>query len=110
MLATTLIYLSGLVLCMAAGVAITALVTPQGRWLTPAAPAAGAACLVVLAHLLGFFLAGATAVLLACVVLIPLFGIAVWRRSAPLREAVALTRGELGVLVLGAVVGMLFLL
>jgi hypothetical protein len=110
MLATTLIYLSGLALCMASGVAITALVMPQGRWLTPAAPAAGAACLVVLAHLLGFFLAGATAVVLACVALVVLFGVAVWRRSTPLRETVALTRGELLVLALGALVGFLFLL
>jgi hypothetical protein len=110
MLATTLIYLSGLGLCIAAGVAVTALATPQGRWLTPAAPAAGAAGLVVLAQLLGFFLAGATAVVLSCVVLVVLFGVAVWRRSAPLRETVALTRGELLVLALGALIGFLFLL
>ena len=110
MLATTLIYLSGLALCMAAGVAITALVTPQGRWLTPAAPAAGAACIVVLAHVFGFFLAGATAVVLALVVVAALLGVGLWRRDSPLRAAIALSRGELLALVLGAVVGMLFLL
>jgi hypothetical protein len=119
MLATSMIYLLGLGLCFVAGVAITALVQPQGRWLTPATPAAGAAVIIVLAFALGFLLPGSTAAVLVCVAIVLLLALGLWRRLArsergPLREelrgAFALSPGEWLVLVLGGVAGMLLLL
>jgi hypothetical protein len=118
MLATLMIYLSGLGLCLVAGVAITALARPQGRWLSPSAPAAGAAVIIVLAYAFGFLLPGSTAAILVCVAIVILLALGVWRRLArtergPLREelrgALALTAGEWLVLVLGAAAGMLLL-
>ena len=53
MFATILIYAAGLLLCLVSGAALSALADPQGRWLTPATPAAGAAFIVVLLCLLG---------------------------------------------------------
>jgi len=118
MLATSMIYLLGLALCLVAGVAITALVQPQGRWLTPAAPAAGAAVIIVLAFAFGFLLPGSAAAILVCVAIVILLALGMWRRlasseRAPLREmrgALALTAGEWLVLVLGGAAGMLLLL
>ena len=118
MLATSMIYLLGLALCVVAGVAITALVQPQGRWLTPAAPAAGAAVIIVLAFGFGFLLPGSVAAVLVCVAIVVLFALGVWRRLArsergPLREelsgALALSPGEWLALALGAAAGMLLL-
>jgi hypothetical protein len=108
MLATTLIYLSGLALCMAAGVAITALVLPQGRWLTPATPASGAALIIVLAYLFGFLLPGSTAAVLVLVALAALLVFALWRRRAALADLLP-GAGEWLVLVLGGASGLLVL-
>jgi hypothetical protein len=108
MLATTLIYLSGLALCMAAGVAITALVMPQGRWLTPATPAAGAALIIVLAYLFGFLLPGRTAAVLVLVALAALLVFGLWRRRAALLDLLP-SSGEWLVLVLGGASGLLVL-
>ncbi len=119
MLATSMIYLLGLALCLVAGVAVTALVQPQGRWLTPAAPAAGAAVIIVLAFAFGFFLPGATAAILVGFAVVILFALGVWRRLArtergpvrqELRGALALSAGEWLVLLLGAAAGMLLLI
>ena len=38
MFATTLIYVIALALCLVAGVAVAATISPRGRWLTPATP------------------------------------------------------------------------
>lgn len=118
MLAISLIYLTGLGLCIVAGVAITALLQPQGRWLTTAAPAAGAALIIVLAFALGFLLPGSTTAVLVCVVIAVILAGGVWRRRAggervsmreDLRGALAPSRGELLALALGAAAGLLLL-
>jgi hypothetical protein len=119
MLATSTIYLLGLALCLCAGVGITALVQPQGRWLTPAAPASGAAVIIVLSFAFGFLLPGSTTAILVCVAIGVLLALGVWRRLAraerallrpELRGALAISAGEWAVLVLGAVAGMLLLI
>ena len=111
MVATTLIYLAGLAVFTAAGVALFALLDRAGRWLTPAAPAAGAALLVCLCHYLGFLLAGDVAGPLALLVALGLLALGVWRRPAPrnLRAALALSGGEALALGLGAAIGLLLL-
>jgi hypothetical protein len=108
MLATILIYLSGLVLCTAAGVAIIALAMPQARWLTPATPAAGAAALIVLAYLFGFLLPGRTASVLVLAALGVLLALALWLRRAALASLLP-TLGEALVLGLGGASGLLVL-
>jgi hypothetical protein len=108
MLATTLIYLSGLALCMAAGVAMIALATPGARWLTPATPAAGAALIIVLAYLFGFLLPGKTASVLVLVALAVLLVLALWPRRAALEQLLP-TVGEWLVFVLGGGAGLLIL-
>ena len=94
-----------------AGVALTALLDPRGRWLTPATPAAGAACIVCLAHFAGYVLPGSTTAIVVVVVIVALLVLGVVRRGRPraLREAFALSRGELLALGLGAVLGLLLL-
>ncbi|MEA2132646.1 MAG: hypothetical protein QOC68_555 [Solirubrobacteraceae bacterium] len=118
MLATTLIFLAGLALLILAGIAVSALLDPQGRWLTPAAPAVGAASIVALAFPLGFLLTGRVVALLLCAVLVGLFAIGLWRRLRPrdsgplgreLRAALSASPGEWLALVLGAAVGLLML-
>jgi len=111
MIATTLIYVAGLALFVGAGIALFALLEPGGRWLTPAAPAAGAALLICLAHPLGFLLPGALAMVLAVVIVVALLGVGVWRRPTPRRlgAALALSRGEAATLALGAAAGLLLL-
>ncbi len=107
MLATTLIYASGLLLCLVSGAAVSALADPQGRWLTPATPAAGAAFIVVLAYLFGFLLPGKTASVLVLVAIAVVVGLALWRRR-PTRAALP-TLGEALVIVLGSAAGLLVL-
>jgi hypothetical protein len=111
MIATTLIYVAGLALFIVAGVALQALLDPAGRWLTPAAPAAGAAFLICLAHPLGFLLSGRVAALLVVLVIAALLAVGVWRRPRPrrLRAALALSGGEATALGLGAAAGLLLL-
>src|SRR3954451_17530612 len=99
MLATTLIYVSGLLLCLVSGVAISALPDPQGRWLTPATPAAGAAFIVVLAFLFGFLLPGKTAAVLVLVAIAAVLALALVRRR-PARADLP-SSGETLVVVLG---------
>ena len=107
MLATTLIYVSGLLLCLVSGVAIGALADPQGRWLTPATPAAGAAFIVVLAYLFGFLLPGKTAAVLVLVAILVVLVLALWRRR-PARADLP-SPGEALVIVLGGAAGLLVL-
>lgn len=111
MIATTLIFVAGLALFTVAGVALFAVHDPRGRWLTPAAPAAGAALLIVLAHFIGFVLAGKLTTILVLLVVIALLAVGVWRRPAPRRlgTAFALTAGEALVMALGAAAGLLLL-
>jgi hypothetical protein len=112
MLAIFLIYLTGLGLCSVAGVAVTASLHPQERWLTAGAPAAGAALIIVLAFVLGFLLPGSVAAVLICVVIVLLLALAVWRRRAraELRAALLPSRGELLALGLGGAAGVLLLI
>ena len=109
MVATTLIYLAGLTVFLVAGTALFALLDPAGRWLTPAAPAAGAAFLICLCHYLGFLLPGKVAAPLALLVVLVVLAIAVARRRRTLRGALTLTGGEALALGLGTPVGLLLL-
>ena len=111
MIATTLIYIAGLALFIVAGIALFALLDPKGRWLTPAAPAAGAAFLICLAHPLGFLLPGKVAAVLVVLVIAVLLAVGVWRRPSPRRlsSALAVSGGEALTLALGAAAGMLLL-
>jgi hypothetical protein len=114
MAATLLIYLTGLVLCLAAGIAVSALLHPRERWLTPASPALGAAAIVALAHWLGFLLDARVVAVVLCVLVVAGLAVASWRRrrapaGAELPGIFALSRGESLALGLGVAVGALLL-
>jgi hypothetical protein len=119
MLAISFIYFSVLALFVVTGVAVSALLDPRGRWLTPAAPALGAASIVIAAYLVGYLFDGSAALVAILVLVVAMLAFGLRRRLAggdggragrELRAALRLSRGEASVLALGAGVGLVLLL
>ncbi len=110
MLATTLIYLIGLALCLAVGAALGALLRPGERWLTPATPALGAAAIVVASHLFGFVLDGPATLVVVCLLAVVALVLALRQTGrGNILRALRPSGGEGMLLALGVALGALLL-
>lgn len=119
MLAVLSIYLTGVVVCALAGVAVAGLTDPGGRWLGAPTIPVGLGATIALLYVLGLALPGSQAAPVALVLVLAGLGGAVWRLRrhagagpvpAALRGALRVTRGGAVALGAGVLAGVLLLL
>ena len=106
MLAVLSILVTGLVLCLLAGIAVNGLTDPAGRWLGASTIPLGLCALIAVLYLTGAALSGEDGALLVVAIVLLALGGAIWRRrrsadGGPLALGGALRPGRRGTVALG---------